>query len=332
MLVFKKQYVANTIFIDEIQNITGWERFVRRIFDENFKIFITGSNAKLLSSELATHLTGRYYKVEIFPFSFTELLNFKKIDYSTLDTGTMAKILSTFDEYIEKGGFPEYYKVKDDDYFKQVYEDIIYKDLLVRFAIKNTKAFKHLAQYLCSNFTKEINYASLCKTININSLNTAKDYIDHLEESYLLFECHKHDFSLKRQYVSNKKIYIIDNGIRNKVSNRFAPDSGQLLENTVFIELRKKYKDVKFYKSKNNLETDFYCNNSLIQVCWSLQDHQTRQREIKSLLTATKETGIKEGLILTYNEQEIIKIDDKIIRVSPVWQWIFKQTTTMLEL
>jgi predicted AAA+ superfamily ATPase len=324
LILFKKRFISKTIFMDEVQNVPGWERFVRRIYDEDYKVFITGSNAKLLSSELATHLTGRYHSIELFPFSFSELGLLQQIDHLKITSAVKASLLALFDRYLQKGGMPEYYKLKDDDYFSQIYSDIIYKDLIVRFAVKNVNAFKNLSRFLLSNFTKEISYSGLSRLLHINSVNTVKDYIDHLQECYLLFECHKFDFSLKRQYVSNKKIYAIDNGIRNHVSFRFNTDNGQLLENIVFVQLRRIYKNVTFYKTRSGFEVDFYCNNMLIQVCWTINDQSTLIREKRAITEAMQETGLSVGYILTYNEETSLADTGKIIHVIPVWKWMLE--------
>ncbi len=326
MIIFKKQHEASTVFFDEIQNIDGWERFIRRLFDENFKIFITGSNSKLLSSELATHLTGRYIKIELYPFSFAEFLDFNHIDTKQLSSDSKAQIIKHFDEYLNKGGFPEYWKYKDEEFIKRVYEDIIYKDLIARFKIRNISQFKKLSHFLFSNFTGEISYNSLKSILGIKSANTISEYISALQEAYLLFELYKFEFSLKKQYTSNKKIYAIDNGIRNQVAFRFSEDKGKLLENIVFTELMRRQKDIYFHKTKTGKEVDFlYFENNmynLIQVAYDISDPRTADRETASLLEAAKETENSELYIITYNTQEIITAENKTIHVIPVWKWL----------
>jgi len=291
--VFDKFTKSKVVFFDEIQNIEGWERFIRRIFDDGYKIFITGSNAKLLSSELATHLTGRYIKIELFPFSFNEILMYRKVNYQKLSSSTISEIMALFDYYLLSGGFPEMIKYDDDEFLMRVYEDILYKDLIVRYKIKNIKQFKNLSQYLFTNFTNSISYNSLKTILNIKSATTVQEYVSFLEESYLIFELYKYDFSLKKQFISNKKVYVIDNGIRNKVALMFSTDKGKFLENLVFIELKRRKKDFYFYKTRKNLEIDFlyYEDNQfyLIQVSYILGDHRTREREIKAIVDTASE-------------------------------------------
>ena len=326
--VFAKYTKSKTVFFDEIQNIEGWERFIRRIFDEGFKIFITGSNAKLLSSELATHLTGRYIKIELFPFSFIEFLSYHKVNYSKLSSSTRSEIMALFDNYLLNGGFPEMIKYDDEEFLMRVYEDILYKDLIVRYKIKNIKQFKNLSQYLFANFTNSISYNSLKTILNIKSSTTVQEYISFLEESYLIFELYKYDFSLKKQFVSNKKVYTIDNGIRNKVALMFSEDKGRFLENMVFIELKRRKKDVYFYKTKKNLEIDFlYHENkhyNLLQISYTMNNQITREREIKAIIDAAGELPQTKNLILTYDEEDVIEQNDVKITIMPVWKWLIK--------
>jgi len=214
LIEMKKNSDAHVIVMDEIQLIKGWERFARRLHDEGYKVFITGSNARLLSSELATHLTGRYLKTELFPFSFREFLAYKNIDTADNTSDNKAKILNAFDHYLVHGGFPEYLHTGFQEVLKHIYDDIIYRDLIVRFGIRNVTGFKNLAQYLFTNFTREAGYLPLAKLLGFSSSNSVKDYISILREGYLVFDVPGYDYSLKRQYSSNRKIYVVDNGLR----------------------------------------------------------------------------------------------------------------------
>lgn len=327
LLICKKQSNSKTLFFDEIQNVPNWERFIRRIFDEDYKIFITGSNAKLLSSELTTHLTGRYVKIELYPFSFKEILQYNKVNYTKLTSNTKAKIYTFFDDYLQNGGFPEYIKYQDDEFLKRVYDDILYKDLIARFGIRNIKQFKNLSQYLFTNLSSELSYNALKNTLQIKSANTVQEYIGYLEESWLLFELYKYDYSLKKQFVSSKKIYNIDTGVRNKIAFRFSDDKGKLLENIVFLELKRRQKEIYFFKSKNNKEIDFlYYQDGfyhLIQVAYSLANFDTKKRELNAFLDANKELKNTKHLLLTYNDDvEIVKHKNLEISVYPVWKWL----------
>ena len=324
MISFKKLYSSRVIFLDEIQNVNQWELFVRRIFEEGYKIFLTGSNAKLLSSELATRLTGRYLKIELYPFSFTEFLRAKKIDFKEKNSEQLAKILKYFDKFLVSGGFPEFVISGEKEILHRIYDDILYKDLLVRFKIKEVKSFKQLAHYLFSNIAKEISYGTLKNTLNFKSLTTVKNYIDYLEESYLLFELYKYDFSLKKQYVKEKKIYSIDNGLQKAVGFSFSENRGQALENCVFIELKRRQKEVYFYKDKKECDFVIVMGNkvkTLIQVTEQL-NQQNEKREIEGILEPMKKFNLKKGIILTKDQESKRKINGRIIKIMPVWKWL----------
>jgi uncharacterized protein len=325
MLVFQKKQHSKIIFLDEIQLVQNWEMFVRRIFEEGYKIYLTVSNAKLLSSELATHLTGRYQKIELFPFSFQEFLQFSNVEYNESTSKEKAKILNFLDDYIANGGFPEYRVLNDKEYLKIVYNDVIYRDLIVRFGIKNSKAFKQLANYLFTNFTKETSYNSLTKLFKINSPSTISDYVDYLQQAYLIFECYKYDYSLKKQMIYNKKVYVIDNGLRNAVAFNFSKNIGQNIENMVFIELKRQQKEVYFYRSKDNYEVDFVVHQNpikLIQVTYSMHDTVTAEREKRGLHVAMQELNIQTATIITYNEEDTIIENQKEIKIIPLWKFL----------
>ena len=324
MLIYKKRFKAKVIFIDEVQNIPAWERFVRRIYDEGYKVYVTGSNAKLLSSELATHLTGRYFKIELYPFSFKERLVFEQIDTKNIGTDERALIMKNFDEYLRLGGFPEFVKTKNDEYLKMIYNDILYKDLLTRFNIREVKSFKQLINFLYANVSKDISYNSLKNILNFKSATSIKNYIAFSEEAYLLFELYKYDFSLKKQYLSDKKIYVIDNGLRNVVAFYFSNDNGKLLENLVFLHLKRLGKEIFFYKEKK--ECDFIVKEknkitSVFQVAYTL-NHDNRKRELNGLLMAVKKFKLKKGIILTYNQEEEFVLNGIKIIVMPTWKWL----------
>ncbi len=328
MIAFQKTRASKVIFLDEIQNIDGWEKFVRRIYDEGYKIFITGSNAKLLSSELATRLTGRYVKIELYPFSFGEFLKLKKIGYNRITSPVKAVLLKNFDAYLKNGGFPEFLKYNDEEFLKRTYEDILHKDLLVRFGIKEIKAFKQLAAYLFSNFTKKISYNSLKKTLGFKSATSVKNYIEFMQESFLIFELFKYDYSLKKQFVSDKKIYAIDNGLRNSVSFYFSEDYGRLLENAVFIELRRRGEEVCYFKGKKECDFIIKEKSKIVQAIQVSRDIKigNEKRELSGLLEAMEKFNLKEGLVLTEYQEDEIKKNGMIIKIFPLWKWMLDGT------
>jgi len=324
-IAFQKLYPSKVIFLDEIQNVEGWEKFIRRIYDEGYKIFITGSNAKLLSSELATHLTGRYVKIELYPFSFKEFLRFKKVEYGKKTSAAKAEMLKYFDEYLKFGGFPDFLKYGDEEFLKRIYNDILYKDLLVRFKIKEVKAFKQLASFLFTNFTGEVSYNSLKNTLGFKSSTSVKNYIDFMQESFLVFELYKYDFSLKKQFISDKKSYVIDNGLRNIISFYFSEDLGKSLENLVFLELKRRGNEIYYYKNKK--ECDFLIKDKAriiqaIQVSKDIEPGKNKDRELGGLKEAMAEFNLKEGIILTQFQEDVFQEGDYIIKIIPIWKWL----------
>jgi len=324
MVIFHKRSLSKNIIIDEIQNVEGWERFARRINDEGYKLFISGSNAKMLSSELGTHLTGRYAKIELFPFSFKEFLKFKEFDLKTITTTSKAKMLNYFDEYLLNGGFPEYLVFNDAEYLKRTYDDILYRDIVSRYGIRNIKQFKQLSHYLFTNFTKDTNYTALKDNLGFTNTTTVSNYIHYLQESYLLFEVFQFDYSLKKQQSNQKKIYTIDSGLRNSIAFQFSKEYGNHLENLVFIELKRRGHEIYFYRLKK--ECDFVIVDrgkvlQLIQATYSLNE-KNREREISGMLEAMKEYKTDNGIIITAHQDETLIVDDKKISVVSAWRWL----------
>lgn len=317
-------------FFDEIQNVKGWENFVRRMQDRKFKFFITGSNASLLSKELGTKLTGRYLSQKLYPFSFKEFLSFKNYKfqpnnlYKTVERGKLKKF---FNVYLKEGGMPEYLQYQNKEVLKNVYEDILYRDIAVRYDIKETKSLRELALYFLTNLGGLFSYNKLKKNLSLGSVNTVKSYTEHLENSFLIFTINLFSYSLKQQAVAPKKVYCLDNGLANAVSFRFSRDRGKFLENLVFIELKRRNEDIYYYKTKNNLEVDFLLKKGrkvkqLIQVSQNLKENKTKEREINGLITALKELKLKQGLILTEDEEEVITLKGIKIIIQPIYKWL----------
>ncbi len=312
--------------LDEAQNVIGWERFVRRMIDQGCKFYITGSNASLLSRELGTKLTGRYIPVELFPFSFAEFLQFKehKIpDLSSLTTMEASKLKRSFNDYINRGGIPDALKYPDAGWHKTLYDDVIYRDIAVRYRIEETKALKELAFYLMGNISSLVSFNKLKELLKLGSVNTVKNYIDYLQLGWLMFTVNKYAFSIKKQQIANKKIYGIDTGLIKSVAFSFSENRGKFLENMVFLALRRSTEDIYYYATRNNLEVDFYLpkKKELIQVCQTLADEDTQKREVKALVEAIEETGSNSAMILTEDEEGIDILNSKI-KVVPVYKWL----------
>ena len=318
-------------FLDEIQNVTGWERWINRLYEnENIKIFLTGSNASLLSSEISTALTGRNRTITNFPFSFGEFLNFKNYRLQENDfyqTKKRAVIKSFFQEYLKLGGYPEITKINDPTLLEQYFKDIIYRDILPRYSIKKIKEIRELCLFLTSNLGSIHSYSRLQNLIGVKSLNTVKTYLEILEEVFLFFRINLFDYSIKRQIYNPSKIYIIDTALRNSISFKFSENIGHIYENLVFLELKRRNKETYYWKSKKGKEVDFLTKKGLnieeaIQVSYNLNDKKTLEREIESLLIAKDEFKIEHLSIITEDEEMKKEIEGVKIKIIPLWKWL----------
>lgn len=303
-------------FFDEIQNIIGWEKYIRQLVDSGEKVIITGSNASMLSKELGTRLTGRHITLELYPFSYKEFLRIKKKENSN----------KMFEFFLQKGGFPEYLKTDDSDILRNLFLDILYRDVVNRNDLRNETAIKSLLHYLISNIGKEISYNKLKDITGVGSGNTISQFINYFEQSYLLFSVKKFDYSLKKQLVNPKKIYCIDTAIIASNAFSFSENKGRMLENLVFLELKRRNQDIFYHKDKK--ECDFLVHENMhvtqaIQVCCSLE-LDNKDREIEGLLEALEIHGLKKGLILTVDQEDKLQISGKTIIVMPVWKWLLE--------
>lgn len=318
---------------DEIQNVPEWERFVRRLYDQGYKFMITGSNASLLSQELGTRLTGRHLKIELFPFSFREYLNFYNVKIPKLDiltTTQRGKLLKYQSDYMLSGGIPDALKYPDINLHKTLYDDVLYRDIATRYRLNNTKELKELAFYLISNISSLISFNKLKELLMLGSTNTVKSYIDYLETSWLFFTLNKYAYSVKEQQIASKKIYTIDTGLAKSIGFSFSNNLGGLIENIVYLNLRQNQKNLYYYKTADNYEVDFYSPNEnlFIQVSYYL-DKINIDREIRALVKANIEkdsSNIKNRLIIiTENLKNTITVGDKKITILPLYEWLLKK-------
>jgi hypothetical protein len=315
-----------TFFIDEIQKVKGFERFVRRFYDDGFKFFITGSNSELLSREFGTKLTGRHVDIVVCPFSFREFLDLKGVQPSKKEIYTTrgrARIKKEFDEYLKTGGMPEYLINRDFEILTRVYEDIVVKDIIARHDVQNERQLRELYQYLITNFSKRFSFNSLLKIVDLGSVETISKYVGYLQDTHLLRLVSKFDYSLKKQIINDKKPYVVDNGFISAVSTKIGEGPGWLLENLVFNSVNG---EVFYYSGEK--ECDFIITGGgkvreAIQVCYALNP-ANREREVNGLLEAMTLLGLKKGLILTYDQEEEINKEDKSISVMPVWKWLLE--------
>lgn len=322
------------LFFDEIQNIKQWETAIRKLRDSGkYKIFVTGSSSKLLSGELASLLSGRHLSYQVWPLSFAEYLNFQGLQALSPKDLILKEIalIKHFDAYLKEGGFPEAVLTHNQTLVRQYYEDIVQRDIVKRYAIREKEALEKMGIFLMSNSAKIVSVSSLKKLYNL-SFTAVANYLSYFQEAFLCFAVPAFSFSLKTQQKSFKKIYAVDTGLAANVSFKFSEDKGRMLENIVFLGLKRCGRDVYYFKTANS-EVDFLAidkkgKKQLIQVVWDIEDAATRQREIKGLDQARKQAPNATGLILTYQTRTVVKDGDgKSVKVMPVWEWLLGNNT-----
>lgn len=327
------------LFLDEIQEVKEWEKWVRTIHElDKAKIIISGSNAKLLSRELSTLLTGRHLDLVIFPLSFKEFLKFKNVDLSKRFeiVNKEIEIKRLLREYIEFGSFPEVVLGGEkNQILLNYFEDILNKDIVRRFKIRKSKELVSLAKFYLGNISSLITFSSLEKTLNI-SVDTVEKFSGYLEDTFILFFLKRFSYKFREQEKSPRKVYAIDVGLANTIGFRFSQNMGRLAENLVFLELKRKEMlvgsnlEIYYWKDVNHREVDFLIKENLkvkqlIQVCWEVNRPETKNREIRSLLKAMKEFNLEEGLIITDDYEAEENIKGKKINYIPLWEWYLKE-------
>ena len=315
--VFSEGVSSDVFFFDEIQNVEDWERYVRTLVDTNKIIVLTGSNASLLSSELGTKLTGRHLRYELYPFSYSEYLKKFKVKPSA----------NSFEDYLKFGGFPEYLNQKNENILQELVNDILARDIVSRYNLRNPKLVKEIALYLLSNVGKEFSFQNIRKMYNLGSVNTVISLVRYLENSYLLFTIPQFYYSYKKQLINSKKIYAIDTGLIIANSVSFSKDKGRVLENAVFVHLKRLGKEVYFYKKQR--ECDFISRDKkkdleAYQVCYNLTE-ENKERELGGVVEALSFINKDSGIILTLNQSDELIYNDKIISVKPVWKWMMEK-------
>jgi uncharacterized protein len=313
------------VFLDEIQNVEHWQKFARRLADDGYRVFVTGSNSEMLSSEIASTLGGRFINKEILPLSFSEYLSFHQVTFSSKSKYRQERfeIVRHYQEFLKFGGFPELKRIENKrEYLSSVYQKLFYGDLIARYNISNANLLKLLVKKLAESVNNETSVnriKNLIKSTGVSiGSNTLFEYLNHLESSYLIASISNfHSKFVERE--TSKKYYFLDNGI---LSLFLYDQDTKLLENQVYIELRRRNYEVYFLKRKT--EVDFYVpeKNLLIQVSYSIEDPETFKREVKALSGAMKEMNIQESWIITYTGQDILEIDAGKIHVIPAWQWL----------
>ena len=321
-------------FFDEIQNIAGWEKFVRRVYDSISKnIFITGSNSKLLSSEIATSLRGRTLSYEVYPLSFLEYLSFKDIEVDLYSSKSLAHIKNAQEIFLKDGSFPETLFLEEqyrNQTLQEYFNVLLYKDLAERYSITNTVALKFFLKRIIASSAKQISINKIYNELKSAGIkigkNTLYDFLDYVQNIYLALTLHRYDNSLTNNELGERKIYSIDIGLNNATEFKFSDNIGKSLENAVFLELKRNYKEVFYYRDLTS-ECDFIVNekNSITQanqVTYDMSDEDTKNRETKGLIGACKNFNLKSGLIITYDTEDEITQDNIDIELIPFYKWV----------
>ena len=323
------------LFLDEIQNIDGWPLFVNRLLRQRIHIIITGSNAKLLSTELATHLTGRHHKIELFPFSFKDLCSIKEVDYTRLTTKNKGLLSKAYDEYFRQGGFPELISGEENpkEYISTLIDNIISQDIKKRYKIRNIDALKRLAHHILNETPTLIVKDTLQNIIGIKSERTLGNYLMYLNQTYLISTISKYS-SRSRERARNEKSYAIDVAFMDKRENAFSGENlGWRLETIVYLELLRRKagteNDIYYYQGRS-AEADFVvCDGNktlaVYQVSYDISNERTKKREIKGCIAGAKATKCDNLFLITDHESEIIEEDGYTIQVVPIWEWLTRE-------
>ena len=328
------------ILFDEIQNLPNWELFVNRLHRAGYNLVLTGSNASLLSKELATHLTGRHIPIEILPFNFSEILKAQQYEV-TPDKLSLpdekAKLLEYMTQYMTSGGYPEVVTkgVDPRGYLDVLFDAVLFKDVVKRHKVRFSEQIASLGSYLINNVSGQYGAKKLANILEFKSQVTLEKYLGYLTEAYLIFPLIRHSTKAGMRLRSAKKTYVVDNGFVTAKAVQHSPNTGKLMENLVFTELVKKGnqpgRELFYYKTRNDREIDFvlkkgYQVMELIQVCYDMTDADVEQREVKALVEAGKELNVSKLTVLTWNEKRTVEKDNMTIQFRPLWEWLLEKT------
>ena len=320
------------LVLDEIQDVDGWYLFVNRLLRTSLHIFVTGSNAKLLSGELATHLTGRYNEIHLYPFSFSEYCLYHQIDMQSITTKADAERKRAFMDYIHDGGFPEMQGLRNKRaYVQSLIEAILRKDIKKRFNIRNIESLRKLAHHLINNACQEVNYDELSELLGIAD-KTVKKYVDYLSQAFLVQLLTRHSFKSKER-IRNQKVYIVDTGLQGNRDNALMPENiGWRLENIVFIELLRRcaqdFLDVYYHKpAPRAKEIDFVvCDQDkaveLIQVAYEIDSPKAYDRETSSLVKASDALSCSHLTLIAFSQTRDVEIEGKTIHIISALEWL----------
>ena len=322
-----------SFFFDEIQNIAGWDKFVRRLYDHGTRnIFITGSNAHLLSSDIATSLRGRALSYEVFPLSFSEYLSFREVTVDLHGSRSIAIVNHHLQDYLSHGGFPEVISYQDalrNRVLQEYFNVMIYRDMVERYEIKNLPALKFFLKRIIASATKQLSVNKIYNELKSSGFRIGKnqlyEFLDGAVNIHLAHTLKKHSESLVDRELGEKKVYVIDTGLLNALDFKFSDDKGKALEQVVFLELKRREKEIYFFKEA--AECDFIVKQGLdvteaIQVCVTIADKGTRSRELRGLKACCKRFRLPHGVIITLDESESFEYDGIAITVIPLYRWL----------
>lgn len=313
------------LLLDEVQNIDGWDLFVSKLYRNGVNLVVTGSNARLLSSEMATALTGRYLQIEMLPFGLAEYFEWK---HTAMDTDN-AEVRVLLDDYLRNGGYPETLELRSltGNYLSTLFDSIVLKDVAKRHKVRNITDLNNLSEYLISNFCNPLSFNDVANDLGLSSVATTKKYMDYLSEPYLFFYLPRFNNKLKLMKKAPQKIYVVDNGFITAKAFSLSENLGRLLENQVFVELLRRGYDTQtslfYYRSRNDREVDFVTRKgtqieALIQVCYDMTALRTEKREVDSLIECAGELKCDNLIIVTGKENRVIEKDGYRIKVLPI--------------
>ena len=317
------------ILLDEVQNLDGWDLWVSELYRLGKNLVITGSNARMLSSEMATVLTGKFLQVEMLPFSLEEFFDWNKLDLHMLKPEDITNSLVLTDDYLRNGGYPEVVATRQltRSYLDTLFDSIIWKDVAKRHNVRNVTDLNNLAMYLVSNFCNPVSANDLATELGFSSVNTTKKYMDYLHEPYLFYYLSRYNNKLKLMKKAPRKVYVVDNGFVASKAFSLSDNLGRLLENQVFIELVRRGYDVErtmfYYRSRNDKEVDFVLRKGvhiecLVQVCYDMSNPKTEKREVDSIVECAGELKCNNLVIVTNNDKRTIEKDGYRIDIVPI--------------
>ena len=320
------------ILLDEVQNLNGWDLWVSELYRLGKNLVITGSNARMLSSEMATVLTGKYLQVEMLPFSLEEFFDWNKLELHMLKPEDITTSLVLSDDYLRNGGYPEVVASRQltRSYLDTLFDSIIWKDVAKRHNVRNVTDLSNLAMYLVSNFCNPVSANDLTMELGFSSVNTTKKYMDYLHEPYLFYYLSRYNNKLKLMKKAPRKVYVVDNGFVASKAFSLSDNLGRLLENQVFIELVRRGYDVEktmfYYRSRNDKEVDFVLRKGtqierLVQVCYDMSNPKTEKREVDSIVECAGELKCCNLVIVTNTDKRTIEKDGYKIDVVPISEY-----------